>query len=129
MKRICPTKHFLRLCVLVSLRLTQIATLSVWSVKITITCLTYLLFDLFARGHCLDDNEMTNRLQEHPFLRYAARSWGHHAYGDPETQISNLILKFLGQRTHVTSAVQVMLVTDYSFEGYSQKFPRQAPAL
>ena len=98
-------------------------------VKITITCLTYLLFDLFARGHCLDDNELTNRLQDHPFLRYAARNWGHHAYGDPETQISDLIIKFLDPTTHVTSAVQVMLVTDYSFEGYSQKFPRQAPAL
>lgn len=98
-------------------------------VTITITCLTYLLFDLFAGGHCLSDIEMTNRMQEHPFLRYAAQNWGHHAYGDPETQISNLILKFLQQDVNVTSAIQAMLVTDYSFEGYSKRFPRQAHAL
>ena len=72
---------------------------------------------------------MTNRLQTHFFLRYAAQNWGHHAYGDPETQIGDLILKILKQNTHVTSAIQVMLVTDYTFEGYSQKFPKEAHAL
>lgn len=97
--------------------------------NIATTCLTYLLFDLFAVGHCLSDSKMTNRLQEHPFLRYAAQHWGHHAYGDPETEISDLILRFLNHNMPVTSAIQAMLVADYKYKGYSQKFPRQAHAL
>src|SRR5579862_632469 len=47
-------------------------------------CLTYMSFDVFAKGYCPSDQEMDIRLQEYPFLQYAAQHWGDHARGDSE---------------------------------------------
>ena len=41
--------------------------------NIATTCLTYLLFDDFAEGPCESDEHLKKRLQDYPFLKYAAR--------------------------------------------------------
>ncbi|KAL8775416.1 MAG: hypothetical protein Q9194_003784, partial [Teloschistes cf. exilis] len=46
---------------------------------ITIACLTYLSFTTFQSGSCSTDKEFEERLQQHQFLDYAAKHWGHHA--------------------------------------------------
>ncbi|KAH7382754.1 ankyrin repeat-containing domain protein [Phaeosphaeria sp. MPI-PUGE-AT-0046c] len=46
---------------------------------ITRTCLTYLAFDVFRSGSCSTDAEFELRLEDYPFLDYAALHWGTHA--------------------------------------------------
>jgi hypothetical protein len=42
-------------------------------------CLTYLSFDAFADGPCLEPSQVTDRLDRFPFLAYAAHHWALHA--------------------------------------------------
>lgn len=47
--------------------------------RITSNCLTYLNFDDFGEGPCLEPRLFQDRLQNHPFYDYAATNWGNHA--------------------------------------------------
>jgi hypothetical protein len=97
-------------------------------ISITITCLTYVSFDILA-GHCNSDEELKNRLQKYPLLRYAALHWGYHARGGREEVMQELILRFLGEKLKLSCIMQVMHIPKYKKKGYSQKFPRNVTAL
>jgi hypothetical protein len=71
-------------------------------IEIARTCLTYLLFDVFAEGPCFSGEYMDTRLRENPLLRYAAMHWGDHACGDPEQMVPELILKFLREKSKLS---------------------------
>ncbi len=51
----------------------------------------YLLQPVFAQGPCLTKEEITARKIEYPFFTYAARHWGNHARGIPESELGPLI--------------------------------------
>jgi len=97
--------------------------------EIARTCLTYLLFDIFAEGYCSSDKHMETRLQENPLLRYAALHWGDHARGEPEQIIQELILKFLEEKSKLSCTVQVICIRKYQYGGYTQGFPRNVTGL
>ncbi|RYP53496.1 hypothetical protein DL768_001533 [Monosporascus sp. mg162] len=46
---------------------------------ITISCVTYLSFEIFENGICQSDDEFEERLRSHQLYDYAAHNWGHHA--------------------------------------------------
>ena len=60
---------------------------------IAVTCITYLLFNVFESGFCHTDDEFEERLKQNPFYDYAARNWGHHALVNP-TETEKPALKF-----------------------------------
>lgn len=64
-------------------------------INITKTCFTYLAFKAFDSGSCPTDETFTARLQENPFLDYAAKHWGSHARGLPVESIGESALRFL----------------------------------
>jgi len=54
---------------------------------LAVTCLSYLLFREFARGPHKNHTSIERLLDNHPFLSYAVRHWGHHtraSESDPE---------------------------------------------
>lgn len=96
---------------------------------IAATCLRYLSFGAFADGPCLSDEHMENRMQEYPFLDYAARHWGDHARDKPEEKVEKLALQFLKQNAKLGCSVQAMHLSAYRYHGYSQNFPRSMTGL
>jgi hypothetical protein len=97
--------------------------------SITMTCLTYLSFDVFTDGYCSSDEQMEARLKENPLLHYAAQHWGHHAIGGPEQTIMSPILEFLTQDSRLSCFVQAMRLPEYRYRGYSQTAPKAIPGL
>jgi ankyrin repeat protein len=86
-------------------------------------CLTYLSFDVFAEGFCLDDGMLECRLRQYPLRDYAARNWGHHVRISAEQAI-DLALEFLTDDYKVAGAGQVLLVPNYRYSNYSQSIPK-----
>jgi hypothetical protein len=75
--------------------------------NITATCLTYLLFDDFAEGPCDSEEHLRKRLQDYPFLSYAARNWGFHFIHDKE-HVKALAEKFLHQASNLANSIQII---------------------
>ena len=92
--------------------------------SITMTCLTYLSFEVFHNGYCNDDEQMEVRLQTNPLFRYTAQNWGNHARGGAESKLQTQILEFLTREPELASMVQAMRLPQYRYEGYSQHPPR-----
>lgn len=93
------------------------------------TCLAYLLFDALGGKPCDNDSGLERRLQDHPFLLYAAQHWGDHARGGSQNVLKDRILDLLNQEDRLASCTQIMGTPDYLYNGYSQAFPRQPDAL
>jgi ankyrin repeat protein len=94
---------------------------------VTITCVTYLSFDIFAIGFCPTDEKFEARLQSNPFYDYAARNWGYHAYVASE-KVEQQVLNFLKSRAKTSSSCQAMIATKHPVwqdHDYSQRPPRQ----
>ncbi|KAH8726741.1 hypothetical protein GQ44DRAFT_613477, partial [Phaeosphaeriaceae sp. PMI808] len=47
--------------------------------EIASICLTYLCFNTFRSGPCMDTDKLDSRCEENLFLRYSAQYWGDHA--------------------------------------------------
>ena len=94
--------------------------------KILSTCLTYLSLNEFNAGPCTfisfnasDVNHVANgrkiarkrfldtRLEEYPFMLYAATHWGRHVTEQAECACKGMILAFLRMPMHLQSALQV----------------------
>ncbi|KAF7577158.1 Arp, Ankyrin repeat protein [Pyrenophora tritici-repentis] len=95
---------------------------------ITLTCLTYLSFDVFKTGSCSFDKEFDKRLKESKFLDYAANHWGEHIV-KVESDACALVYLFLSNSCLVSSATQVLLAPRYKYRGYSQKYPKNSTGL
>jgi ankyrin repeat protein len=81
-------------------------------------CITYVSYSTFAEGPSDDDETLETRLSEYPFLRYAAQHWGSHAGEETES----LALEFVRDNAKVTSANQVIHLSNHRYPGYSQNF-------
>ena len=92
---------------------------------IAVSCLTYLLYDQFAVGWNDDPdlNRMSDvhaagekRLHRHPFLDYAARYWATHAGVCGQRNIKELMMRFAKDDFRVSTASQMILLLDRSYE-------------
>jgi ankyrin repeat protein len=92
--------------------------------KILETCLTYLNFDEFAKGHSLTKETFTDRLEAFPFAPYAVRNWHVHIQPDIdgiERVNKALIMRFLRSPEKIASAEQIKYCHNYH---YTEAFPR-----
>jgi hypothetical protein len=96
--------------------------------EIASTCLTYVSFHTFDTGHCYSDEDFRRRITQNPFLDYAARYWGNHAFTVQPT-IEKLALPFLRNMNQVSCSNQVMSVPNYMYEGYSQRIPMEVTGI
>ena len=76
-------------------------------------CLTYLHFRPLQAGPCTTLSQMNERLQELPFLDYAAHYWGKHATfedtkKDVEKELGGLIYKILDNSNLLASSCQAL---------------------
>ncbi|KAL6171520.1 hypothetical protein ACJQWK_02534 [Exserohilum turcicum] len=92
------------------------------------TCLTYLSFGTFQTGSCSSDREFEEKLQKHELLDYAAKHWGEHAL-TAEGEICELACSFLSCKELVSCAMQVLLRPRYTYQGYSQEYPKDSTGL
>jgi ankyrin repeat protein len=97
--------------------------------KITITCVTYLSFNVFESGFCQTDDEFEKRLQLNKLYDYASHNWGHHARAT-STLISE-VNSFLERKAQVEASIQALLAMKlYSSDSrYSQRFPKEMTGL
>ena len=92
------------------------------------TCLTYLSFSIFKTGPCSSDEEFEERLRGSQLLDYAAKHWGEHAL-IAEGEICELACSFLSCKELVSCATQVLLRPKYTYQGYSQEYPKDSTGL
>ncbi|KAH6714520.1 hypothetical protein BKA61DRAFT_550129, partial [Leptodontidium sp. MPI-SDFR-AT-0119] len=96
--------------------------------EITITCVTYLLFNAFESGFCQTDDEFEKRLQSHKLYDYASHNWGHHAR-EASMPIPEVI-SFLETKAQVEASSQaLMAVKGWGEVVDSQRFPRKMTGL
>ena len=99
--------------------------------EIASACLTYLSLDTFRSGSCPSDKDFESRVQQNPFLDYAARYWGRHVLRVQE-EVSSLALRLLQDSNLISCAVQIMSVSKANSiftSEYSRYFPRQTTGL
>ena len=87
---------------------------------ITASCLTYLSFDVFAEGCCLNDEILKTRLQQYPFFNYAAQNWAYH-FEDTQQSAGDLTLKFLVDDSKTATSSQVL----FPSQAFFQRPPKQ----
>jgi ankyrin repeat protein len=91
--------------------------------SIATTCVTYLSFDAFQSGMCLNDTDFEARLRQYPLYSYAAKNWGHHAR--VQSVDEQLLIAFLDDTRKINACVQEIFATKgFSSNGdYSQQVP------
>jgi hypothetical protein len=96
--------------------------------RLAIVCVTYLSFDLFETGFCVNDEEFEMRIQQNPLYDYAARNWGHHARA-AESETAKITQSLLKSNAKVCAMSQALTVSKSKWcSGYSQGI-RQMTAL
>jgi ankyrin repeat protein len=90
-------------------------------------CLKYLTYDTFGSGPYKGIDTYRKRLDDYPFLRYAAQHWGHHIRGPPEQKLMQETLAFLRQDAKLSCAVQAMHVP--KSQDKAGAFPRNVHGL
>lgn len=95
---------------------------------ITLTCLTYLCFNVFKGGASLTDQDFEHRLEKNPLLDYAAKYWGQHAV-TVQDKVWKAACRFLLSSNLIASSVQPMSASKIQHQGYSQSYPKQTMGL
>ncbi|PKS08586.1 hypothetical protein jhhlp_004972 [Lomentospora prolificans] len=120
---------------------------------ITITCVTYLSFDVFKSGPSPTDDAFEERVRVHQLYEYAAHNWGHHARNAQRapqgvrasgheddifkcrepvknvTKAIQLVMNFLGKKDNFEAGVQALFAKEPWYLDYSQAFPRATTTL
>lgn len=97
--------------------------------ELTNISLAYMTLRNFASGHCTSDAAMALRLEQYPFLTYAAKYWGAEL---AELDLANVwenLRAFVWTGSSVEIAHQVWSLKDRQFTNWSQEFPRHVPGL
>jgi len=92
-------------------------------------CLTYLSFDNFGDGPCLDDSSFESRRNKYPLLVYASKHWADHLRIGSEGDLKDVVLNFLTQMGKLMSSVQAMQVTKRRWPNWSQDFTKGVDGL
>lgn len=95
---------------------------------ITRTCLTYLSFNNFQGGACLN-NQLSQRIIEYPFLLYAANYWAEHFRDTDDETLKQLLCTFLEHNAQLSCAVQAASIPEHPFFGLGEHLPRILPLL
>lgn len=85
------------------------------SAKLTSTCLTYLQFDIFSQGPCTGPSESADfdtRLEQYPFLKYAAKFWGKHLLKTPQDEFYSSARKLLTGPAYFSAMSQALWYVD-----------------
>ncbi|KAL9045455.1 MAG: hypothetical protein Q9214_001501 [Letrouitia sp. 1 TL-2023] len=93
--------------------------------EISKTCLTYLSFDILAKGPCSTDEEMESRLHELPFFDYAARHWGDHVRESEDKSVQILTLQLLEDDAKLMSFVQRWHRPAIQGGKHTQRYPKR----
>ena len=83
--------------------------------EIAINCLTYLSYDQFGDGWISDigyGKGEDERVQEYPFLAYAARHWADHVKLCDQQNVEELMVSFTKDDRKISSASQVVFAQD-----------------
>lgn len=91
--------------------------------EIARVCLTYLSFDAFGSGPCVESGTMDQRLETYRFLDYASRNWGHHVFN--AAIWTDNILSFLDDQHKLACSVQVLHLAAYRTPDWQDRFPKQ----
>lgn len=87
------------------------------NIDIARTCLQYLLSETRMQRLCESSDEMMERFNTSPFLRYSAKHWGQHLSDEGlQKSLEPVIMRFLGDRKLRSSAFQAL------------RFQQQAPS-
>ena len=85
------------------------------STKLTSTCLSYLQFDPFSQGACTGPSESADfdaRLEQYPFLKYAAEFWGWHLLQTPQDGFFDSARKLLTDPAYFSTVSQALWYVD-----------------
>ena len=93
-------------------------------VEMARTCLTYLSFDVFGSGPCIDGEALDQRLQAYQFLEYASHNWGHHVMENQLHERMDLVLTFLENDQKLSSFVQVLHRAPHRANDWQDSFPQ-----
>ena len=74
--------------------------------KLAAICITYLCLDVFDVP-CSHFESLHNRVNEYPFLEYAALYWGYHVRATSEQAQRRYMMNFLTEHNKLVSAIQV----------------------
>jgi hypothetical protein len=96
---------------------------------LTNSCLRYLSLKSFVEGSCLTDQHLQQRLVEYPFFMYAALHWGDHARDVLGYGCLDVIISFIKKNNLRQAVIQVTAVAEHGFHCWSQRYPRNVPAL
>ncbi|KAF4786061.1 hypothetical protein HER10_EVM0013009 [Colletotrichum scovillei] len=79
-------------------------------------CVSYLSFDVFDAGQCKYQNELRDRLQDHPLYDYASANWGYHVR--ESHHVREEVMCFLEDQEKLCASVQVAFMpkTRYFYE-------------
>lgn len=91
--------------------------------EIARVCLTYLSFDAFGSGPCVESSTMDQRLETYRFLDYASRNWGYHVFNS-DSIWKDFILSFLDDRQKLASSVQVLHLAACRTPDWQDRFPK-----
>ncbi|KAI4273326.1 MAG: hypothetical protein L6R38_006370 [Xanthoria sp. 2 TBL-2021] len=93
------------------------------------TCLTYLSFDNFQQGPCLDDESFVTRCAKYPLILYASQHWADHLRNVVEKDSEQAVLSFLSHKEQLEASVQAAQVTASRYPYWSQDFAKDVTGL
>lgn len=91
--------------------------------------LTYLALPNFSSGACANDADMSLRLEQYPFLDYAAKYWGAEIVHIESAEILPKLESFISNTAALEAANQAWSLKANRYAHWSQEFPRRVPAL
>lgn len=97
--------------------------------SITKINLKYLTLPNFSDGICITDKDMAQRLEQYPFLDYAAKNWGSEIDKLDGDDFIPVLDKLTSNATALEITSQVFSIHSVRHFNWSQEFPRGIPAL
>lgn len=85
-------------------------------------CLTYLNFEAFWRNPCEEDEELETRLEDYPFLSYAATNWGYHVQSGTQEKLQGLVKELLASNARLAVPVQVVDIMQLRYRSRAQRY-------
>ncbi|CAJ0548883.1 Ff.00g024960.m01.CDS01 [Fusarium sp. VM40] len=98
-------------------------------ISITNISLKYLALPNFSSGICTTDKAMAQRLEEYPFLDYAAKHWGAEINIFDQDGHVPAFDKLASSTTALGTTSQAFGIPSDRHSNWSQEFPRDIPAL
>ena len=81
----------------------------------TLICITYISFNSFKSGPCLNNEEIEAQLQQNLLYDYAAQNWGRHACA-AVTKLDQLSLDLLESDAKVSALSQALMASKDCFD-------------